>query len=313
MNEDVLGYVLDALDASEEAAIEARLERDPKFRADVEAIRKSVQPLACDDVILPPDGLADRTIAFVKGAKQLTESAEWPTPSNRFRLVDVLAAAAIFTVAASLLFPAVINLRLQQTRTACANQLRQLGVALAVYADQEGCQLPYVDAGGPMSRAGVFAVLLKTKELISDGGQLVCPAADNAVAIVPDRDAYLKALQEPQRLQWLCRLMSGSYGYVLGFQESGVHLGYNVRRELQPIVSDRPPRPEESAFENSPNHGGSGQNVLFVGGNVRWVPGRRFSDDDLFHNRGGQVAAGTDRGDTVIGVSEAMPYPTVEL
>lgn len=315
MNHDAFGYVFDALDANSESRIEHDLENDAELRARVESARAVVGPLADDDSISPPPALAARTVAYVRGARQMADAADWSSSGTRIRMVDVVAAAAAVIILAALLLPAVASLRLQQSnRLACADRLRQLGVALAMYANHEGRQLPFVDSEGPMSYAGVFAVLLKSRRLIENADILVCPSADSALAVVPDKDAYLEAQSDPLRFKWLRRIMSGSYGYVLGFQEFGAHRGYFVGREDgQPLVADRPPRADEADSDNSPNHAGTGQNVLFAGGNVRWLTRPLLGTDDLFHNRIGKVGAGLNRFDSVIGVSEATPYPQVEL
>ena len=74
-----------------------------------------------------------------------------------------------------------------------------------------------------------------------------------------------------------------------------------------PIVADRPPVEGEPG--NSLNHGGAGQNVLFLDGHVSFVPQRTVGDpdDDIYLNRANQVAAGLDQHDIVLGYSAARP------
>jgi hypothetical protein len=58
---------------------------------------------------------------------------------------------------------------------------------------------------------------------------------------------------------------------------------------------------------SSANHGG--QNVLYIGGNVRFhkTPAAGRDQDHIFMNRLHQVAAGVDRDDTVLGLSADRP------
>src|SRR5262249_54191995 len=64
MDEDLVGYLLDGLDAKERREVEALLEADPAARARLEALRQALEPLAADrEDPLPPRGLAARTLA----------------------------------------------------------------------------------------------------------------------------------------------------------------------------------------------------------------------------------------------------------
>src|SRR4051794_10273305 len=103
----------------------------------------------------------------------------------------------------------------------------------------------------------------------------------------------------------------GCYAYSLGYRQPDVdgmdHL-YRPRlgtdEDEMPIMADRPPF--DGSYKvlagNSPNHGRDGQNVLFLGGNVKFVPSRRLgTDDDMYLNRNKQVGAGLARDDVVLG------------
>ena len=131
---------------------------------------------------------------------------------------------------------------------------------------------------------------------------------------VPDQNEFLAALDEPVRTAQLRRHMGGSYGYLLGFVDGGRFAGFEKssrqRADQQPVASDRPPRFDEMLSNvNSPNHRGDGQNVLYADGNIRWLPSPRFASDNLFLNNSCTVGAGLNLRDTVIGVSEATPFP----
>lgn len=79
-----------------------------------------------------------------------------------------------------------------------------------------------------------------------------------------------------------------------------------------PIMGDRPPfKPGEPASDpgNSPNHGGRGQNILHIGGNVVHRVDRKIGDDDIYLNAGNRVGVGTGPNDTVLGSTWASPYP----
>ena len=313
MQEDILGYLLDSLEPDEQEAIERRIEQDAEFAREVERMRRTLLPLAEDDRIDAPSDLADRTCSLTRYVVQASGRTEWTEARPRMRPIDFAVAAALLFVAATLVFPAIASIRGDQGRIGCANQLREIGVALAMYADQEGGRFPYVAADGPMNNAGIYSVLLKTRDLIDEESTLVCPAADSGMVIVPGLDDYLRAFDDPGRVENLRRYMGGSYGYTLGYQVDGRHDGFVPRDDRQPVVSDRPARASEGRFFNSPNHGDQGQNVLFAGGHVMWIPSRVYGKDDLFRSHDFRIGAGINSSDTVIGVSEATPFSQLEM
>ena len=59
----------------------------------------------------------------------------------------------------------------------------------------------------------------------------------------------------------------------------------------------------------SPNHGGRIVQVIFEDGSLKALTHANLplSNDDLFHNDLGKVAAGMSRQDSVLGNSGAMP------
>lgn len=314
MSDDIIGYVFDALEPREQDDIEKRLDVDPAAKLELDRIRGVARLLAEDDHIEAPTGLADRAFANIKAMAAVPPPmADWVEPSRRFRMVDIVVAASILLLATTLVFPAVAALRGDQARVGCAAHLRDMGVALAMYADQEHGQLPYVQATGPFNNAGVFSASLKTRDLLTDGKSLLCPSANNGVVLLPDIKQYLNAQKSnPIQAERFRRYMAGNYGYVLGYNEASRHRGLNQSAGTRPVMSDRPPRDGEEKVGNSPNHLGRGQNVLFLDGGVRWINSCSFGrDEDLFHNRETVVGAGLGIDDTVIGVSESVPYPTL--
>jgi hypothetical protein len=313
-DEDLLGYLFDALDVADQERIEQELERDELARARLDELRRVTLLLAEDDHIHPPLGLAASTLSLVQRAEMAAERPEWSEPRFRLRALDFAVVASILCIAAVLVFPAIATLRGDQSRLVCADRLRQIGVAIAAYADQESGQLPYVAASGPMSNAGSFTVALKARDLIPTLATLLCPSANNGVVLVPEREEVLSAEVDPDRdqIRRLRAHMGGSYGYQLGYDEGGAYHGRTVGKGQLAIVSDRPPRPDEMIQStNSPNHHFQGQNVLFADGAVRWLPNPFMGRDNLFLNDSGTVAAGLCASDIVIGVSEATPHPYV--
>ena len=66
MREDLVGYLMGAIDDSEREEIDARLQSDPEFRERLAHVEQKLSPLGYDESpITAPAGLADRTLAFI--------------------------------------------------------------------------------------------------------------------------------------------------------------------------------------------------------------------------------------------------------
>ncbi len=344
--EQLLGYLLGALDDNEQADIEKILDSDATLRRELAILNRSLAPLdAAPREFSPPPGLASRTSAFVAtsattakkvegsqgspllatsvAAATATEPAAHPNNSHKMKPVDSvcgnssrvrwqdsIVAAGIMVAACGLLFPAVLGSREQARIMTCQKNLHGVHTALADYSESHGGLFPKVPEKGKLAAAGMYAPQLLQDGYLTSPRQVICPGselADDNEFTVPTIDE-LQSTTSPSRLEELKRRMGGSYGYTLGHINDGRYHGTkNLRRANFAIAADEPSHVSSSL--QSRNHGLNGQNVLYEDGHVKFQPTTRALGlpDDIFTNDNGVVAAGLHPDDAVIGSSPSAP------
>jgi hypothetical protein len=320
MDENLVGYLLNALDPETSRDVESHLRQDPEARRRLDLLRQGLQPLALDrDAIEPPPGLADRTLARVVELRRDLPHAP-PASAERFgggerswwRRADVLVAACLLIALLGLGVSWVAHVRqgvYQIDR--CQNNLRVLHQAVMGYADRHNGDLPWVEDRPPRDVAGIFIPLLHDAGVLGPAESVICPA-EWAARSGARPLADLEALPPDEFRRSIDRL-AGAYAYSLGYRDPDGRL-FGLRRDpaapdsdLLPVLADRPPV-ENVAFANSPSHR-NGQNVLYLGGHVRFCTARNVGvdGDDIYLNQRNQVAAGLHRQDTVLGASADHP------
>lgn len=320
MDENLVGYLLDALDPETQRGVERYLAERPEAQKQVELLRQALQPLECDrNSIEPPPTLWLRTLARIAEHRcQTLPAAPEPvilraTPAvsrTWWRRSDIIAAAGVLLCLSLLVPPVLSHWRFRADRLACENNLRQFHFALQSYSDRHGGQLPNVsEVSAPRHVAGmVVPVLVQEMSGQAPAFSLSCPTQGVRRPSVPPLEQFPN--MPPAEFDRLAPNMLGSYSYTLGYRDGNRYRTHEASASHLPIMADRPPwGVEEGDPGNSPNHAGRGQNVLFGGGNVRFVTDRFAGNppDDIFANEHGRVRAGVRASDTVLGASNASP------
>jgi anti-sigma-K factor RskA len=327
MRNELLGYLVGALETDERAQVESELAGSNQLRGEVELLRRSLTPLEIDgEPIDPPAGLARRTIDFVflhlalqvqgPAANQPAVSrpqpnwSDRPAPTRRWRMVDMSVAAGIMVAALSVVVPAIIQSRANAERIACQNQLRSTYDGIAKYADLHNGALPIAKvSAGFDGKAGIYAPLLRQAGYLESEASVVCPGSELASEAagegyrVPSMDELRKA--SGQELERLVKRMGGSYAFAIGYREDGKYRRLVLRPGSNfPLMSDLPGKDGKPLG----HHGACGRNVLTSDGRIVYIHtccwGTR---DNLYANDDGEVDAGTGRHDSVLMWSDQGP------
>ncbi len=342
LQQQLLGHLLGALDDDEAKSVADRLKSDPQFRQELDRLQRQVAPLEAAREQFPvPPGLAERACAFVAAAIDQADPVPEPEPRaddrpvprsksarmpmtpetnspswiSRIRWADVVMALSVFCVAAFLTIPAIQAARFNARKAACQDNLRQLGMAMNQYSDNNQGYFPFVPPEGKLAAAGIYAPVLARDGYLTEPERLVCP--DSPLA---DKDGFrIPPVEEIQaagreELADLRRRMGGSYGYSLGHMEGERYSGTkNLGRSSFALMADAPGLARSRL--QTDNHGGKGQNVLFEDGSLRFVATPKPNDlfDDFFRNDNGEIAAGLHRADSVIGSSATPPITYVNF
>jgi prepilin-type processing-associated H-X9-DG protein len=314
---DLLGYVLNALDAPSRAYVEAYLLEHPAAQMQVLALREALEPLSWDPAAAPPPELAERTVQHVeeeKGVETLFASNRVLTPLSR-RLLEVAAVLLVTATAAGVGIAWLGGLHGQRAGgaanpvlvTACKDNMHSVFAALSSYGDIHGKkgQFPDVAKATKTSRntGGLVFSVLHDNELLPVDFKLACPGT---ACPSPDHIglAEVETMNEMAFQGWTQTMQYG-YAYSLGYRQGGQLMGPRLEdgkpsAQLPLLADSSPPDPLQGT--HSLNHGGSGQNVLYYDGHIAFCPSRYvgYNLDDIYLNRANKVAAGVDWTDAVL-------------
>jgi hypothetical protein len=320
MRDQLVGYLFDALDEGEARSVEAALSdaaAGGSLRRDLEMLKKAFAPLAGDrETVAVPAGLADRTLAFVASqARAETVPMRPLSPAQdavgprRAAWLDRMLLAASALAACILVVPLVADAISDSRARRVERRLQTLASSIHGYGESHRVY-PTPPDGGPLSRAGLYApTLVSDHRLVADDGTVLVPGSDLdrlGGHRIPTLEELQAAVGTP-RFEELVRTMGGDFGYTLGYRGPDGRLQPNraLARSHHPLLADAP----APCGEKSDNHPDGFHYILFEGGHFRRVraDGIHIDDDHLYRNHEGDVAAGVDPDDAVIGDSHHQP------
>jgi len=317
MDTNFVGYLLNALEPDEQQQVEQHLKQDPAARQHLDLLRRALEPLAADKEHAEPEaGLVFRTIARVAEYRCRPQpqapALSPPMQAERrwYRRSDILIAASVLLLVGGIGVPGLVKIRSGYQKTACEENLVRFYRGFDTYCSTHGEELPTVgDSSNPrQNRAGIFVPKLIEAQALPPDASIHCPGNGTSCAEARYTLADLDKMSVAE-FELAAKGLCGCYAYTLGYTdpEGQWRMPRRGERGLNdtwvPIMSDKP-SPERG---NSPNH--RGQNVLYMNGTVRFctTPNVGVDGNHIFENDLGQVAAGLNWKDAVLGCSEDKP------
>jgi len=329
-DETLFGYLLVALPEAEQSHIDSMAIVDPKLRQRIEDLRILLTPLESPiERYEPSSDLVGSTMSIIQQSTAPTNGLV-PDGSNRsassilsspmfetdrrvgLAWIDSLVTLAAGIVILSVLLPSVWYSRESSRRTACAENLRELGQALTAFAQGDPEQrLPRIEMNGPLAFAGVYAFRLQDAGLLGASRWVWCPSVVclDPEQTVPTTRVYLRA--SPMHQVGLKYNASGNYSYNLGhLANEGYETPKLGGRSHFAVLGDS--LLSIGSIDNTQSvHGQNTSNILFEDGHIQSVRLRTRNAapmiDNPYLNREQKQAVGLDVNDTCLGPSFQNP------
>src|SRR5262245_13355380 len=141
MNEQLIGYLLNALDPDDHRRTEQYLADNADARRQLDVLRRALSPLECDRAQpMPPPGLVERTMSRVSGSFRPRPAAsrglirEFVHSPTRWRRVDVAIAAGVMILIGGLGTSGLARLHEHRERVRCQDNMRKYYQSIMGYA-----------------------------------------------------------------------------------------------------------------------------------------------------------------------------------
>jgi prepilin-type N-terminal cleavage/methylation domain-containing protein/prepilin-type processing-associated H-X9-DG protein len=217
-----------------------------------------------------------------------------PKLNKGFTLIELLVVIAIIGILAGILLPVLSRARESARKTQCMSNVKQIGMGLIMYANENSETFPS-DSAYSGSSPAMRGLNLLYDTYISDNKVFNCTSDTTVTAALNSG------------------MSASTSGGSEAFTQTQSSYGYD-RSHTQAddadvaLAADRPPAGTPDGTTSSANHNGRGQNVVYVDGHVEFVnsplAGWYSSDgttrDNIYLNTAGSAAVSTGGTDTAI-------------
>lgn len=346
--EDLLGYLLGALDAREQEQVQQLIDQQPRLEEKLLAIKATLAPLEqLDEPQGPPPGLARRCCQFVAMTSRemaRSETSELsvadfathghtsnsprrtplevktkqaaapfvdetaPRLGSGWSLMDLVFACTAAMLVGAILLPALSAARFNSRLAACQNNLRSVFNSLAQYAESHEGRFPEIPETGPLSTAGYVGPLLKSEGLLENEQVFTCAGVAGEDAIA--RIPTTSEILSAQSAQELQNYRQRMLGNY-GYSLGYVENGkYAFPKNLgqSNFVLLADAPHGGTPARTSRNHGGWGQNCVMADGSVQFNRTGFIGSDAIYVNDRNIVAPGVSPLDAVVAPSHIEPF-----
>jgi prepilin-type N-terminal cleavage/methylation domain-containing protein/prepilin-type processing-associated H-X9-DG protein len=195
-----------------------------------------------------------------------------PARAAGFTLIELLVVIGIIAVLISILLPALSRVRESSRRTGCLANLRTIGQAMFMYANENKSRLPNGNVTWPGDEGQILVRL--NERHVRHAGAFHCPGDLDAPAQQIDTGKYevptsARISYDFYSVWWIPNsgpLLTRLRGQApLAWDLSGAAARYKPLDQIQQ------------------NHGKRGGNVLFADGHARWLEAEKWDDTNWPH------------------------------